>query len=482
MRHRRETGYKVPRAWAILILVVGAIIGTAFWIGPFRPLPPELRLVALGGDGQFREIVGIPSTWADTAPPQPDVPARFPLVLAVHNQGARAAAPTRVALSVPGKFRIANTAGQAYEAQSTIGNPLVRYVFDVQTGRVEPGQVPRVLSMLDTLWLEPVLPSYYCGALADSVPEFMPAPPHDAQALSQVRIFYSFDARVRDRQTGLLTVNVEPSLLEKSPAPTPPTFATRIELPKYPMPEMANLRRAGDRTTTCGDPGSAIELHSVLWETVDGGRFFVLYNGGVPRKYLFDLNRDSIIELEMWDQDANGEFEAGRQARMLIPEFVMPARPVLTAANAAEAAGSGSSTTGFEYPPALFSDTDGGPLRFWRAVSATSDSAATAPAAAPTPPPTTAPTAPAAAAPTTALPPSGNARPIIPDTGFRFPPAVFHNTDGGPLRFWRAQQRALGDTSAAVRERARPRTEPRLLGRPVPFPTPRRDTTELHRE
>src|SRR6185369_13271836 len=69
-----------------------------------------------------------------------------------------------------------------------------------------------------------------------------------------------------------------------------------------------------------------LELYDVLWETATGGRFFLVYHGGAPRKYLFDLDRDSIIELEMWDPDSDGKFEATRPAHMPIPEFLMPAR------------------------------------------------------------------------------------------------------------------------------------------------------------
>src|SRR6185369_5375969 len=79
-----------------------------------------------------------------------------------------------------------------------------------------------------------------------------------------------------------------------------------------------------------------LELYDVLWETATGGRFFLVYHGGAPRKYLFDLDRDSVIELEMWDPDSDGQFEASRPAHMPIPEFLMPPRrPVVAVAAAA---------------------------------------------------------------------------------------------------------------------------------------------------
>ncbi len=431
----RQLGFRLTRGWVVLLLAIGALIATAFWVGPFRPLPPDLRLLALGGDGRFRETITIPSSWADTAPPQPDVPARFPLVLAVYNGGARAAVPIRLALSIPSQFRIANTNGQAYEGRATAGNPLVRYVFEIKPGRVTPRQLPRVLSTLDTLWLEPIMPTYYCTAL-DSVPEFVPAPQQDPATLAQLRIFYSFDARIRARQTGLLNLQVDPALLARTPPPTPPSFPARRIDPEYPKPELGALRYLGARVTKCGDPGSTLEIYDALWETPEGGRFFVVYNGGTPRKYLFDLNRDSIIELEMWDADGDGRFEAGRQAGMVIPEFLMPPRPIVVAIDSGALADS------------------------LRVDSARVDS------------------------PVSAVP--------IPALDFQFPPALFHDTDAGPLRFWRALQRARGPalptTDAAQPQPTRPTprpepppvrtdTSPRLLGRPIPGAAPaRRDT------
>ncbi len=385
MRHVvQRLGFRITRGWFVLLVVLGALVGIGFWIGPFRPLPPELKLLALGGDGQFREAVQIPRAWADTVPPQPDVRARFPLVLAVYNSGFRAATPGRLLLSVPARFRLSNSAGQEYPRVVTIGSPLARYTFSISPGAIAPRGLPNVLSSLDTLWLEPVLPSYYCTAFSDSVPVFVPAPAQDANALSRVRIFYTFDARVRDRQTGLLDVQIDPDLLQRAPVEQPPEFPARVIEPESPRPLMGTLHRVGTRTSYCGDPGSALQLSDVLWETDTGGRFFVVYNGGVARKYLFDLDRDSIIELEMWDPDSDGHFEGSRPARLPIPEFLMPLRsprPTAVAvagdsvsADSLEVAVPGAATPGspaagtMEYPPELFSSTGSGPLRFWNAL------------------------------------------------------------------------------------------------------------------
>jgi hypothetical protein len=477
-------GFRITRGWATLIGAVGVLIATAFWIGPFRPLPAELRLVALGGDGQFRANAGIPRAWADTAPLQSDVPARFPIVLAVHNEGARAVAPRELALSVPARFRLTDARGHPFDARPTVGNPLVRYTFTVTPTMIAPGQLPRMLSDLDTVWLEPIVPSYYCSALSDSVPEFMPAPPQDPRTLSTVRIFYSFDAPSRDRQTGLLTLQLDPSLLDRKPAPQPPTFPITIRTPEAERPQLAEIEQVGSRTSYCGDPGSALELYDVLWETPEGGRLFVLYYGGSPRKYLYDLNRDSIIELEVWDADSDGKFEASRPARMPIPEFLMPAKVMVTLAGATDSTGAVVREAGaitMEYPPGVFHNTDAGPLRFWRALPPErrahidSIAASLAPGATParsdsTPAPTVPPSAVTStpAAPPAAQPPAATApsRPAL-RIDMQYPRATFHNTDAGPLRFWRALQRSRGLTTGTEGRRG---NTPRVLGVPVARP------------
>jgi hypothetical protein len=449
----RRLGFRISRGTTVLILLLGAVVAMAFWVGPLRPLPPDLRLMALGADGRFREQVEIPSSWADSLPSQRDVPARFPLVLAVYNTGARPARPIRLALSVPNRVRIANTAGNVFRGRASAGNPLTRYVFAIDPGRVPPRQLPRMLSTLDTLWLAPVVPTYNCTSV-DSIPEFSPAPAEDPNTFSQVRIFYSFDARVRARQTGLLSLKLDPNLLRRQPAPELPVFPVRMLEPEYPRPAMTALRQSGANVFQCGEPGNSIQILSVLYQTPEGGRFFVLYQGKTPRKYLFDLNRDSIIELEMWDPDRDGRFEAARAARMPIPEFVMPPRSVVIPIDSAALADS------------------------LEAVTARLNNAATG-----TP---------------------------VPRLDFRFPPPLFGETDAGPFRFWRELQRARGllppeapDTTVTQPERPRTpettrpparaeqpaRTEPparqgrppavdtsRLLGKPVPTYPTRRDT------
>jgi hypothetical protein len=83
-----------------------------------------------------------------------------------------------------------------------------------------------------------------------------------------------------------------------------------------------------------------------------------VYVDNVGRKRLYDLNRDGIIELETWDGDADGRFEARREARYATPAFLLPLPPR-----------DPSMTQPDPVPPdarwlALFHRADGGPRRF----------------------------------------------------------------------------------------------------------------------
>ena len=422
------------RSWIALFIVILALAAGVFWVGPFTAGQPQLRLVALSGDGRFHEEVAIPLAWATALPAASEATARIPLILAVHNAGLRGGQPQRLSMSLPARFRVSDGRGQPFPAHTTMGNPLVRYDFAINAPNILPGRLPRIVAGLDTLWLEPVIPSIYCTALADSVPEFVSAPPQNPQLLSEVRIFYSFSgARIRERQTGLLTIQVDPELVRREPARLPPPLATQVMRPEAPRPLLDELRYVGARNTWCGDPGRPLRVFNVLWETSTGGRFFVLYHGDMPRKYLFDLNRDSIIELEMWDHDGDGKFESRRAARLTIPAFLMPyPEPAATTAASAE---SGFALDTAAATPAwiqMFYDTAGGPLRFSGQARAR-----------PQPPP---PTAPQTA---------------------QVDPAwlrLFNQTSAGPLRFYRAQ---MGEPLPPPPPPRRVDTGPKLLGVPV---------------
>lgn len=422
------------RSWIALFIVILALAAGVFWVGPFTAGQPQLRLVALSGAGRFQEQVTIPSAWATALPAASEATARIPLILAVHNAGLRPGQPQRLSLSLPARFRISDRHGQPYPAQVTMGNPLMRYEFPISAPDLQPGRLPTIIAGLDTLWLEPIIPSLYCTALSDSVPEFVSAPPQNSELLSEVRIFYSFDGeRIRERQTGLLTIRIDPELIRREPARTPPTFATEVIRPAAPLPVLDELRWVGARNTWCGDPGRPLKIFNTLWETSTGGRFFVLYHGDVPRKYLFDLNRDSIIELEMWDHDGDGKFESRRAARLTIPAFLMPyPEPAILAAvsdSVARVAGGLTLDTAAATPAWIqtFYDTAAGPLRFSGIARA-------------------------APSPST---PTPTAQQV--DAAWL---RLFNQTSAGPLRFYRAM---MGEPLPQPRVE----TGPKLLGVPI---------------
>lgn len=452
----QRLGFRPSRGFLALFIIAALIMGAAFWIGPLRPRPAELHLLALSGDGRFREFVGIPSAWSDSLPPGSEAAGRFPLILAIHNAGPQPAQPTRLALSLPASYRVASKTGPL-EYRSTMGNPLVRYELPLKSPRLQPASAPAIIPGVDTLWLEPLAPSLYCTTLSDSVPEFIPAPPVDRNALARVKIFYSLEGRtIRQRQTGLLTVQMDPNQIKATRASAPPVFETVITEPEAPAPAIGELEYMGARVSSCGDPTQPVELHTALWETAEGGRFFVLYHGGAPRKHLYDLNRDSIIELEMWDADSDGKFEATRTARFAIPGFIMPIpkAPVdsaLAAVLAADTMPVDSAWLG------TFHNTADGPLRFARPRSAQPQPRAPAPVAG----------APAGAQP---------ASPNVPMVAERVDSAalrIFNRSDAGPLRFIRAQRGDTVRTPPPPRPAARRDTGPRLLGTPYNAP---RDT------
>jgi hypothetical protein len=304
----------------------GAIVGIiGYLLIPLGRGGPVLELVVAAPDGGFAGEIEVPQAWADTTGLVGGAVVRVPLVLAVANTGGKAAVPERLELSVPSRFRLVRSNGNPLLGHLTAGSPLVRYEVPSALPEAQPGGPPLLLPSLDTLWLEPVLLSYYCIAFSDSVPDFVPAPPAPVEAISRVQIFYSFEGgTLEERQTGLLTVQLDPELLRRKAPEPAPTFTATYSEPKTPMPAFEALVYRGSRRAFCGEAEYPLELLSTLWETPGGGRFFVLDHGGAPRKYLFDLDRDSIIELEIWDPDGDGDFEARREARLPIPAFLMP--------------------------------------------------------------------------------------------------------------------------------------------------------------
>ena len=312
-------GISIGRGWVVLLLLAGGLLLGAYWLGPLRPIPAQLELLAVDGG------VAVPQVQAE-ARRTAEGGVVFAIPVAVRNVGAQSSSPTAVVLSVPPQFRIATPRGRIAPVV-TPGVPLHRYPVPLERQELRPDSQATVLPGLDTIFLEPDLPRYYCSVQSD-IPEFGAAPRFNAQTLSNMRIFYSFAEGGRaERQTGLLTVALDPSVLDVAPAATPPAFPTILEPPSARAPDTGILLFAGARTAHCGDPEQPVELYTTLWETRQGGRVFVVYVDNIGRKRLYDLNRDGVIELETWDADADGRFEARRQANFATPEFLMPLPP-----------------------------------------------------------------------------------------------------------------------------------------------------------
>lgn len=315
---------RVRKRWAH-VGAAGVAAAVLYWLLPLGDDGAMLRLVLAGPDGEYAEELRVPEGGADTTALAAGAVVRVPLLFAVVNLGGEAVAPGRLELSVPTRFNLVRNDGQPLHGRIAAGSPLVRYEIPVALPRVEADGEATPIAALDTLWLEPVIPSFYCVTMADSVPDFVPAPPAPVEAIARVQIFYSFEGGdLEDRQTGLITVQLDPKQLERESPDPPPVFPASYREPSVPRPALGPLSYGGSRRAFCGEPEFPIELLSTLWLTPNGGRFIVLDHGGVPRKYLFDLNRDSIIELEMWDPDGDGDFEAWRQSRLPIPAFLLP--------------------------------------------------------------------------------------------------------------------------------------------------------------
>jgi hypothetical protein len=300
------------------LLVVGVLMR-------WRTRQPTLELLALNEDGRFAGEVLIPAAAADSGSHQPGALARVPLILAVRNTGGQAAQPQRLELNVPIRYRLSGPDRRPLAGRATPGNPLVRYELDLPFPVLEPGAPPVAMPYMDTIWVEPVVQTFHCIALSDSVPDFVPAPAVAPASLSQLQIFYSFSGdEMEQRQAGLLSVEIDQALLDQKLPDPPPVFQAQVRHPSVPMPVLGGLDLIGHRSSFCGPPEQPLQLFTTAWETPSGGRMYVVYFGGAPRKYLFDLNGDGVIEQEMWDSDGDGMFESRRTARLPTPAFLLP--------------------------------------------------------------------------------------------------------------------------------------------------------------
>lgn len=313
--------------WIVGLVVVAvlAVAATTFirWTAPASPLD----LVALGPDGRFEDTLRVPAEWADTAATTPDGVVRVPLMLGARNLGRSPVRPEWLSLSVPLRYRLTGTRGGELEGRMESGSPLITYRLEPGLGSVEPRRLPAMLPAHDTLWLEVIIPGYYCVAVADSIPEFVPAPPPPVHSMAEVRIFYSFEGGdLGDRRTGTLTVLMDTTLLAVDPPDPAPTFDMAND-PVLAQPELDALILVGSRRSQCGEPGSTMELLSTVWETPAGGKFITLDYGGRVRKHLYDLDDDGVIERESWATGRDHEFTATRRTALPIPEFLLPVAP-----------------------------------------------------------------------------------------------------------------------------------------------------------
>ena len=313
---------RLDRRWLIALLVIGALAAAASFFR-WGPAPPPLELVALGPEGRFQDTLRIPASWGDTATVTPGAVVRAPLILGVRNPGRRPARPESLSLSLPVRYRLTGEAGQELHADAAPGSPLSTYTIRTGLGPVEPGRLPALLSAHDTLWLEVIIPRYYCVAVAESIPEFVPAPPPPVETLRDLRIFYSLaGGDLSERRTGTLAIRLDTSLLQVELPEQPPTFPMEVDR-QAANPELGPLQRVGSRRIQCGEPEAPMELLSTVWETPDGARMIALDYGGTVRKRLYDLDGDGVVERESWNPTGEG-FVATRRARLPIPELLLP--------------------------------------------------------------------------------------------------------------------------------------------------------------
>jgi hypothetical protein len=443
---RRESG--IGRGGIIALLVGVIIVAGAFWIGPFRAAPAELRLLALA-NAEFSDTLRALTLPPDTFSARAGAVARAPIVLGVQNVGARAVQPTVLRLTIPGRYRLTGASGEQLPFRRTGGTPLIQYVFEMEFPELPARGEPLLLPQLDTLWLEPILPEYDCTLIGDSVPDFLAAPVFDAQTLAHVPIFYSFDAEDSDaRQSGLLTVLLDAEMLQQQGAGAPARGQMQVFAEGAPRPDLGPLTQAGTRTAWCGDPELPIEVRTILYEGFGGARMYELQVGGRARKLLYDTNRDGIVELELWDAEGDGAFRFSREAAYEVPSFVRPLPIRVAGARYDEVLEAGEMMPVDSMWLAQFNDPGQGPFRF-AAAAETPELARVDPASPPPPP-----------AP-------------VDSTWLQ----RFHDADLGPFRFSQRPPPPPADTVATAPPDTTPAApppprRPRLLGQPVPTPPP----------
>lgn len=316
---------RIRGRWILLgLLLLGLGAAALFFVRGGWGGGSYLELVALDQYGAFAEEISIPAAWTDGADSEWGAVTRFPLLLGIRNLGPDAAQPARLEMSVPVRFRLSSSGRDVLASFHSPGEPLVRYAVTSDLPPAPPGVQPAFIGP-DTIWLEPILPSVYCIAAEDSVPEFVAAPPPDLETLSDVLIFYSLHgSELNGRQTGLLRVQLEPDAMRVEAAPEVRVSTATVFQPEIPGPELPGLAYGGHRYAACGEPETPVELFATTWNTLGGGRMIVLSIGGRDRKYLYDITGDGYVDAERWDADGDGRFESMRAVRFPIPSFLIP--------------------------------------------------------------------------------------------------------------------------------------------------------------
>jgi hypothetical protein len=280
-----------------------------------------------------------------------------------------------------------------------------------------------------------------------------------------------------ERQTGTFVAALDSTVLVRSSTAAPPSFPTYTREPAAPRPLLSGLKRVGVRRSQCGEVQDPQELVSVEWETSSGGRVLVLSMNGRQRKQLFDLNRDSIIELEMMDPNNDGKFESWREARYAVPTMLLAERTPIEVISIDSLLNNPQWLTTFD-------DTVTGPYRFLsdtarvRRIPPVVDTvvASTDSTGAVVVPPGAVPPAPGV------VPPAGTTapRPIVIDSVWL---RKFNNVSAGPYRYLanpparragarapatvtRPQNRVETEAERAARARER-RRNPTPLGQPI---------------
>ena len=177
---------RLDRRWVLALVVVALLVVAATTFIRWGGTLPPLQLVALGPQGTFEDTVAIPAEWSRPPADDSDVAARVPLVLGVSNPGIRPVRPGRLDLSLPVRYRL-DAPGAELVPRYDPSSPLVTYSLEPGLESIQPQRLPVLLPAYDTLWLEVIIPSYYCVSLADSIPEFVAAPPPPLASLAEVR-------------------------------------------------------------------------------------------------------------------------------------------------------------------------------------------------------------------------------------------------------------------------------------------------------